>query len=68
MKPQGSKKLYRSRNDRVIAGVIGGIGEYTGVDANVLRLIFILLLIFTAFVPLTIFYIIAMLLIPEEPA
>lgn len=68
MEPQTSKKLYRSRNDRVIAGVIGGIGEYTGVDANVLRLIFILLLVFTAFIPLTIFYIIAMLLIPEEPA
>lgn len=68
MESKDPKTLYRSRTDRVIAGVIGGIGEYTNVDSNVLRLIFILLLVFTAFIPLTIFYIIAMLLIPEEPA
>ena len=35
------KKLARSRTNRWIAGVCGGLGEYFGVDATVVRLIFI---------------------------
>ena len=35
------KKLVRSRKNRWIAGVCGGLGEYFGVDATVVRLIFI---------------------------
>ena len=35
------KKLYRSRKDRKIAGVCGGIGEYLGIDPTILRVIFL---------------------------
>ena len=34
-----TKQLTRSRDDRYVAGVCGGIAEYTGVDATVVRLV-----------------------------
>ena len=41
------KRLYRSRDDRMIAGVCGGLGEYFGVDPVVIRLGFLLLALTT---------------------
>jgi phage shock protein C len=38
------KRLFRSRDDRMIAGVCGGLGDYLGLDPVWLRLLFILLL------------------------
>lgn len=35
------KKLYRSREDRMIAGVCGGLGEYFEVDPTLIRLLFV---------------------------
>ncbi|MFO8036036.1 MAG: PspC domain-containing protein [Anaerolineales bacterium] len=35
------KKLYRSREDRMIAGVCGGLGEYFNVDPTLIRLVFV---------------------------
>jgi phage shock protein C len=35
------KRLHRSRRDRVLAGVCGGLGEYFGVDPVVVRLAFV---------------------------
>ncbi|MBI4037354.1 PspC domain-containing protein [Candidatus Daviesbacteria bacterium] len=62
-----NKKFYRSKSNRVIAGVIGGLGEYFNVDANILRLFWILLVMFTGIVPGIIAYIVAAVTIPEEP-
>jgi phage shock protein C len=45
------KKLYRSRSERMIAGVCGGMGKYLNLDATVIRLLFVLLSIFTGVVP-----------------
>lgn len=61
------KKLYRSEDNKMVGGVIGGIGEYTNVDPTVLRLIFILVLIFTGIFPGLIVYLIWWLVVPEEP-
>lgn len=36
------KKLYRSKNNRMLAGVCGGIGEYLNLDPTVIRLLFVL--------------------------
>ena len=60
------KKLYRSRSDKRIAGICGGLGAYFGFDSNVIRLIFIILLFFTGFFPMIIAYIIGVAIIPEE--
>jgi phage shock protein PspC (stress-responsive transcriptional regulator) len=58
------KQLRRSRSDRSIAGVCGGVAKYLGVDSTVLR-IATFLLIFFGGMSLWV-YIILWLLIPEE--
>lgn len=61
------KRLYKSRENRVIAGVIGGIGEYLGVDPVVLRVVWVAIVVFTVGIPGIIVYLIAALVIPEKP-
>lgn len=36
-------KLYRSRTDRMIFGVCGGLGKYLGIDSTIMRILFVLL-------------------------
>ncbi|MFN3699203.1 MAG: PspC domain-containing protein [Dictyoglomus sp.] len=59
------KRLYRSRKNRIILGVCGGLGEYFGIDPTLVRLIFILLLI--PFSPIVLVYFLSALVIPEAP-
>jgi phage shock protein C len=40
------RKLYRSRNQRMVAGVCGGLAEYFNVDATLIRVIFLILAVF----------------------
>jgi phage shock protein PspC (stress-responsive transcriptional regulator) len=40
---EGSRKLRRSRDDRMIAGVAGGLAEHLGMDPAILRLVFVVL-------------------------
>ncbi|MFB6212505.1 MAG: PspC domain-containing protein, partial [Candidatus Magasanikbacteria bacterium] len=61
------KHIYRSRDNRVIAGVMGGLGKYFGVDPVLLRLIFIFLFFATGIVPGIIAYIVAIFIVPKEP-
>ncbi|WP_071026596.1 PspC domain-containing protein [Peptoniphilus raoultii] len=59
------KKLYRSRNDKVIAGVCGGLAEYFGIDSSVVRIItFLLVFVFGMSIWA---YIIAAFIIPQKP-
>jgi phage shock protein C len=59
------KRLYRSRRERMVGGVCGGLAEYFDIDVNIIRLIWV----FTFFaggaglIP----YIIALIVLPEEP-
>jgi len=63
----GSKKLYRSRKNRIIAGVLGGLAEYLQVDVVLLRIVYLLLMFFGNFPFFTILYIIGWVIIPEQP-
>jgi phage shock protein PspC (stress-responsive transcriptional regulator) len=58
------KRLFRSRTDRVIGGVCGGIARYFNVDPVLIRLICVLLLFSGAGV---LAYIIAWIIVPLEP-
>jgi phage shock protein PspC (stress-responsive transcriptional regulator) len=58
--------LYRSRNNRKLAGVLGGIAEYFQLDPAIVRLVFVILLVLTTFVPFGLIYLAAMVIIPEE--
>jgi len=61
------KKLYRSRQDRILGGVLGGLAEYSDSDVIVWRLLFVALVLFTGVFPGIIFYLLALLIIPNEP-
>jgi phage shock protein PspC (stress-responsive transcriptional regulator) len=58
-----TKKLYRSRNDRMISGVCAGIGEYFGVDPTLVRLAFVLMALLGG--PGIILYFILWIIIPN---
>ena len=62
-----TKKLYRSKANRVFFGVIGGLGEYFGVDATLLRLAWLLIVIFTGILPGILVYLLAVLIVPKSP-
>ncbi|ASQ46351.1 PspC domain-containing protein [Legionella clemsonensis] len=59
------KRLYRSRRDKMIAGVCGGLANYFNMDPTVMRLIFILLLLLGGSAILV--YLIMWLVVPLEP-
>ena len=60
------RKLYRSRTDRSIAGICGGLGKFFDTDPTMIRLVMLLLILFGG---LSIWvYIILWFVIPEEPA
>ncbi len=61
-----NKKLYRSNQNVMLAGVLGGLAEYLNMDVTLVRLIFVVLLLFTAGIPLTILYIAAAIIIPKS--
>lgn len=62
-----SKKLHRSRTNRLLGGVCGGLGEFFNIDPTVVRVVFVLgaLLGFGSFALL---YIIMLFIVPEEGA
>lgn len=60
------KRLYRSDKNKVFAGICGGVGEYFDIDPSLVRLIWLLVVIFTGFAPGVLAYIIAMLVIPKK--
>lgn len=59
-----SRPLRRSRNNRWIAGVVGGLAEYFGLDPTLARVIYLLVSIFSAAFPGIIVYIILWILMP----
>ncbi len=58
-------RLYRSKNDRIIAGVCGGIAEYFNIDPTLVRIVFAIL-IFVFGLSIWI-YPVLWIIIPEEP-
>ena len=58
------KKLYRSVNDKKIAGVCGGLAKYLNIDPTVIRVIWALIALGGAGI---VAYLICALIIPEEP-
>ncbi|MBR2027325.1 MAG: PspC domain-containing protein [Alistipes sp.] len=64
MNNQPVKRLYRSKSNRIIGGVCGGLAEYLNIDANALRVI-TALLTFVMGMSLWV-YLLAWLIIPEE--
>jgi len=60
------RRLYRSRQDRMLFGVCGGLAQYFGVESTLLRILVLVAAIFSAGSVLLV-YLIAALVIPREP-
>jgi phage shock protein PspC (stress-responsive transcriptional regulator) len=61
-----TKRLYRSTTDKKIAGVCGGLAEYTNSDPTIWRVLFLLLLL-PGGIPGPLVYIIMWITVPEKP-
>lgn len=60
------KKLTRSKDTKIVAGVSGGIATYLGIDLIVVRLILLLIFVITGFFPLILIYILIVIFVPVE--
>jgi len=59
------RRLYRSRDDRMLGGVCGGLGTYFTIDSTLLRVLFVLLALSGG--PGVLAYLLLLILIPIEP-
>lgn len=59
------KRLYRSTENKFVSGVFGGLSDYFNVDANILRLIFVICLI-PSFFTFALLYFVAVVIIPKD--
>ena len=62
-----NKRLYKSADNKVVMGVLGGFGEYFNIDPVILRVLYAGISIFTAIIPGIIAYLVAALLMPNNP-
>ena len=66
--PSKGDRLYRSRSQRMLGGVMGGFAEYFSVDPTLLRLGVVVLALLTEAWPVIVIYIAAVIIVPETPA
>lgn len=64
--PPAGTRLYRSRDDKWVGGVLGGLGKYLGVDPLLLRIAFIVLAVLGVG-GIVVAYIVMWIVVPEEP-
>ena len=62
-----TRRLYRSRHDRKIAGVAGGLAQYLDIDPSLTRMLMFLVLLATAGPFGIVLYAIFAMIIPQEP-
>lgn len=60
------KTLRKSKDNKILFGVVGGIGEYFKIDPTIFRLVLILVGVFTGVFPMLITYILAALVVPSH--
>ncbi len=59
------KRLYRSRTNRQVGGVCGGLADYFNIDVTLIRLLFVITAIFGG--PGLLVYLVMLIVVPEEP-
>lgn len=59
-----TRKLYRSRTDRKLAGVCGGLAQFSNLDATLIRVIFVVTTLFGAGL---LIYLVMWIMVPEGP-
>jgi phage shock protein C len=61
-----TRKLYRSRSNRQVAGVCGGLAQYFNLDATLIRVLFVVLAVLGGSVLLI--YVLLWIIVPNEPS
>jgi len=64
---QPIKRLYRSRTERQIAGICGGLASYAGADPVLVRLAVVAATCLTGFIPGIVAYLLGWIIVPDEP-
>ena len=61
------KHLYKARGHRMVCGVCGGLGDFFGIDATVIRILYVVISLITSagFLGLILYFILAVI-IPED--
>ena len=61
------KRLYKARGHRMVCGVCGGLGDFFGIDATVIRVLYVVvsLILGAGFLGLILYFILAVI-IPED--
>jgi len=59
------KRIYRSQEDKKIAGILGGLGELFDIDPTLLRLLFVFIGLATGIIPLVVAYLVGWIIIPR---
>lgn len=65
--PAKGARLYRSRSNRMLGGVLGGVAEYLDMDATLLRLVYVALSLMFGVWPAIVAYVAAVFIVPEVP-
>lgn len=63
---ESSRRFGRSADNRMLGGVCAGIAGYLHVSPTLIRIVWVVLTIFTYFLPFILLYIVLWALIPEE--
>jgi phage shock protein C len=61
------KKLYRSRENKVFCGLMGGLGEYFEIDPKLLRVAWIMICVLSVCFPAIFAYIFSCMIVPMAP-
>jgi phage shock protein PspC (stress-responsive transcriptional regulator) len=64
--PDLSRPLRRSRDNRIVAGVVAGLAAYFNIDVTLLRVVYVLVSILSAAFPGILVYLVLWFLVPEE--
>ncbi|MCX6229792.1 MAG: PspC domain-containing protein [Bacteroidia bacterium] len=66
MEIQAPKRLTRTRDEKLLAGVCGGLAKYLEADPTIIRLLYVLATLFTAVFPGALIYLIMWIIVPKE--
>ena len=66
MEIQAPKRLTRTRDEKLLAGVCGGLAKYLEADPTIIRLLYVLATLITAVFPGALIYLIMWIIVPKE--
>ena len=60
------KRLYRSEENKIFGGIMGGLGEYFEIDPVLIRIIAVFVTVMTGIVPMALVYLLMIFVVPKN--